>query len=201
MYRKQKSLAILQLLSKLSYRKILLINGWDELGKTVAIYTNKLVMRTSNELKKRSLKEKTSYDLVIVFSPTKSDLDFISKNINSDSMEMLCVSNSKYTYNNKSVELYQKSLNSESDALDFSKIKKVVLKYDNCSLPMEYSVFPSIYNPELILSKGGLKYYRRYWSWKKSIMERRVFIYLFELICVKYLKIFSFLPIKILKVN
>ena len=201
MYRKQKSLAILQLLSKLSYRKILLINGWDELGKTVAIYTNKLVMRTSNELKKRSLKEKTSYDLVIVFSPTKSDLDYISKNINSDSMEMLCVSNSKYTYNNKSVELYQKSLNSESDALDFSKIKKVVLKYDNCSLPMEYSVFPSIYNPELILSKGGLKYYRRYWSWKKSIMERRVFIYLFELICVKYLKIFSFLPIKILKVN
>tara|TARA_B100001142_G_C14295885_1_gene640816 strand:- start:34 stop:639 length:606 start_codon:yes stop_codon:yes gene_type:complete len=201
MYRKQKSLAILQLLSKLSYRKILLINGWDELGKTVAIYTNKLVMRTSDELKKRSLKEKTSYDLVIVFSPTKSDLDFISKNINSDSMEMLCVSNSKYTYNNKSVELYQKSLNSESDALDFSKIKQVVLKYENCSHPMEYSVFPSIYNPELILSRGGLKYYRRYWSWKKSIMERRVFIYLFELICVKYLKIFSFLPIKILKVN
>ena len=107
MYRKQKSLAILQLLNKLTYRKILLINGWDELSKTLAIYTNKLVMMTSNELKKRSLKEKKLFDLVIVFSPTKSDLDFISKNINSDSMEMLCVANSKYTYNKKSVEQYQ----------------------------------------------------------------------------------------------
>tara|TARA_Y100000741_G_C18229791_1_gene549325 strand:- start:718 stop:1323 length:606 start_codon:yes stop_codon:yes gene_type:complete len=201
MYRKQKSLAILQLLNKLTYRKILLINGWDELSKTLAIYTNKLVMMTSNELKKRSLKEKKLFDLVIVFSPTKSDLDFISKNINSDSMEMLCVANSKYTYNKKSVEQYQKSVNSKSDALDFSKIKQAVFEYEDCSHPMEYSVFPSIFNPELILSKEGLKYYRRYWSWKKSIMERRVFIYLFELICVKYLKCFSFLPIMILKVN
>jgi len=201
MHRKEKSLAILQLLSKLSYREILLINGWDELSKTVAIYTNKLVMRTSNELQNRVTRERSSFDLVIVFSPTQSDFDFISENINSNNIEMLCVANSKYTYNKKSVEFYQKNINIESDALDFSKIKQNTIKYENFNCSIEYSAFPSIFNPELILSKTGLKYYRRYWSWRKSIIERRIFIYLFELVCVKYLKCFSFLPIKILKVN
>ena len=200
MSRNKKTSAILQLLSKLSYKEVLILNGWDDFNDSISIYTKKLVLKTSNDLKNINIQEKYSFDLVFAFSPTQSDFKFISKYIYQSEVEFICLSHSRYTYNKVAIDEYKSKTKRYDDLLGVSGIKKNIFKYLNCNSPLQYNIFPSIIEPELILTKAGFKLYRRYWSWRKGIQDRGLFSLMSEIILIKYFKCSFFAPLFIFKV-
>ena len=201
MHRQFKSAAIFQLLDKITYENVLIINGWQAMNSIIACHSNKIVHITNRDLPSDYEAITKDFDLVVAFSPNLKTLDYINQcNINSK-IEILIVHCASWTYGWRDAYQYRElaGISGEQRSTEINYQKTI--KYFSLCKSLVYFPFPNIIEPELILPKFGFKNYRRYWSWSQFPKERSFVSILGEYIFIRILKSSFFCPFSVVKIN
>lgn len=160
--------AILEILDEYCYERALCIDVDDEIESALKVRCKSVLsIDTQNSLTFTNLVD-DEFDLIISFSDNNSLISELRKVCN-DSSEILIVSHNLLSYN-----LSGQKINISNRRLRGSVLNELNKYFNNFS-KLNYYPFPDIYEPEMILTKNGLKNYFRYWSWKqlsKSLLER-----------------------------
>lgn len=176
-----KSLGVLQLLENTQFDHALIFNSWPYFNEKFSIHCNKLTVGSNSS----RLKIDERVNLIIVFYPEKLDFELMLDILGSHGAEVIFVCSQYFTYNfGAQKELFGKIFNEIGERA--SHTPKKVLRLIKGRSSAEFVPLPDILNNEFILQRGGLKGFRRYWSWRKGGQGRSFISYLCELFFVKY---------------
>lgn len=183
-----KNIAILELIEKCFFDALLVIDVPRDLKELLQLRSDNFYSLESVKIDNFEIINK-KFDLIVSFSAHSKVIDILTEVYNKDSCEILIVclesgsfNLKKFTYNPKSSELLN-----------------IQRKFIN-SVITRYYAFPNLNNPEMILTKEGLKdNYYRYWSWK--VIHIKTLLNLIEFLFIRFFNVVIFPKNLIIKIN
>jgi hypothetical protein len=175
---KSRQIAILELLDKCCFERVMLINSPIEIQRSLKNRSNELFLLKSKSVDKfKSNKKK--FDLIISFSCGNEALDLIEKIYSKDNCEILII------HKTNTILGLAKSLKFRIKSSNLFPLKNIDRELVTHTIERYYA-FPNIENPEMILTKEGFKdHYFRYWSWRRFHLV--TLFNLLEMLFIRYL--------------